>query len=137
MTKWTPAPHSSISHSPIFYDKDLQDNGVDIDNDDFDSNLARTYDVRGLLQLSFAIYNPDDTPFHIELQKYRAHFETLDDIREDDWVVPPVVTALVPVGAHSTNVFNNISPEITAIRMRFKRGTPGQDSHAVGVISVH
>lgn len=123
------------SRFPTFYDRPLQNGGIAINQDAFTTLLDRLYDVRGLNNMHAEIVNTGGANgLTLTIEKASKEVPDVNDLVDADF--SPIVTD-TNVAALASAIFDiiDISPESTAIRIRIKRQSAGQDTTLAGDVS--
>ncbi len=127
---------SPYTRAPVFFDKVLQDGAIPIDQDNFTTGLDRLYDIRGMSNMHVEIKNtgPNGLIYTIEnASKEVSDVNTLVDADFSEILADTTVAS----GASDVNDIIDISPESTAIRIRVKRESSGQDTTLAGTVSTN
>ncbi len=125
----------AFSGNSSYYDKALQTGAIAIDQDAYSAGLDRIYDVKGLKNLHVEIENTggaNGLTYKIE----RATKEIATSLLADaDFDKDIKADTNVAFGATVVDDIIDLSPESTAIRIRVKRQTAGQDTTLAGIVS--
>jgi len=122
------------SRFPTFYDKAIQDGAIPVDQDNYTTALDRLYDVRGLNNQHIEIKNTGANGLTYTIENAAKEVPDVNDLVDADF---KTIVADVNVAA-AMSAFNDlidISPESTAIRIRIKRQSAGQDTILAGDVS--
>lgn len=128
----------AFNRKVTLHDALLQTGSIAIDQDAFTSGLDRIYDVKGLTNIHVEIENTGGANgLTFKIEKARKEFTDISTLTDADFDQDVVVDTNVAFGATSINDIVDISPETTAIRIRVKRQTAGQDTTLAGIVSVN
>lgn len=129
---------SRSSKLPNFYDKQLQDGGIAIDQDAYTEGLDRLYDVRGLANMHATIRNTGGSNgLTYTIEAASKEYTDITTLVDADFTNVIKGDTDVAFGALDFSDIIDISPESTAIRIRLKRQTAGQDTTLAGTVSVN
>ena len=120
-----------------YHDPALEAGGININQDDYTAELDRVYDVKSAKNMHIEIKNTGSSNGLVfRIEKASKSFESINSLTDADFeeVLPDTV-----VSATLKNIkdVEEISPESTAIRIRFKRETSGQDTTMGGIINLN
>ena len=122
----------------INHDSVLEAGGITINQDAYTSGLDRIYDVRGMRNMHVEIKNTGGTNgLTYKIEKARKSFTALTSLVDADFDKDLKADTNVAFGADNVNDYIDISPESTAIRIRIKRQTSGQDTTLAGFVSAN
>ena len=130
----------AYSGNSTYHEKAIKAGAIAIDQDGYTANLDRIFDVKGLKNMNVEIENTGGANgLTFKIEKARKEFtddgSSLVDADFDEDIKGDTNVAF---GTTSTdNDIIDISPEITAIRIRVKRQTSGQDTTLAGIVSVN
>jgi len=122
------------SRFPTFYDRPLQDGAIPIDQDNYTPVLDRLYDVRGLNNQHIEIINTGPNGLTYTIENAAKEVPDINDLVDADFKTI-VADTNVASAASAINDLIDISPESTAIRIRIKRQSSGQDTILAGDVS--
>ncbi len=128
---------SPYTRAPVFFDKALQDGGIAIDQDAYTTGLDRLYDIRGMSNMHVTIINSGGSNgLTYTIEKASKEFTNVNDLVDDDFseIKPDTNVAF---GDSDVSDIIDISPESTAIRVRVKRQSSGQDTTLEGTVSTN
>jgi len=131
MTSITLAQKVQGAHSRkvIYFDKVTQDTPLVVDNAAFAPAQDLVYDVKGLEEALIRFNNTGANSIDMLIEKASKEFTLLSELVDADFV-EEVAEATIAAAANSVDYTNtNITPEITALRFRFKEsagGSPGE-----------
>lgn len=135
--KFLERERSPSSRAPIFYDKAIQDGGININQDAYSAGLDRLYDVRGLDNMHITIKNTGGANgLTYTIENATKEFSDINTLVDADFGEIKADTN-VAFGADDVSDIIDISPESTAIRIRVKRQTAGQDTTLAGTVSAN
>jgi hypothetical protein len=127
---------SKSSKLPNFYDKAIQDGGIAIDQDAYTEGLDRLYDVRGLANMHVTMKNTGGSNgLTYTIENASKEYTDITTLVDSDFSEIKGDTN-VALSAEDFSDIIDISPESTAIRIRVKRQTAGQDTTLAGTVSV-
>jgi len=130
LTKRVPGAHNAISE---FFDKALETGAIAIDDNAYITAKDRIYDVKGLKDFYILVKNTGGANgLTYKVQQARKEFSKLSDLLDADFVDGVVAEANVAFGAEAESVIVRASGEITAVRLRVKRQTAGNDTTLAG-----
>ncbi len=116
------------------HDPELE-NGITVNQNGYGSLTDRIYDVRGFDGVYVQISNVDDDhPIDYQFDTASINFEDADDLVEADFTTE-TATAELDTGETITKEYIRITPKITALRIRVRRGTTGQNANIKGIVS--
>ena len=128
---------SLASKLPNFFDQALQTGAITIDADGYTAALDRLYDVRGLANMHVLIKNTGGANgLTFTIEKASKEVPVVSTLVDADFSVILADTN-VAFGANNVQDIIDISPESTAIRIRVKRQTAGQNTTLEGTVSVN
>lgn len=119
------------------FDKVIQDGAIAIDQDAYTAALDRVYNVKGLNNMHVEINNTGGANgLTYKIEKCRIKYEN-DSIPTLDADFDEEIKAdtNVAFGAKSITNTIDISPESTAIRIRVKRQSAGDDTTLAGIVN--
>lgn len=128
-----PSPTSKL---PNFYDKLLQDGGIAINLDAYNPSLDRLYDVRGHANMHVTIINQGANGLTYTIQAASKEFTDINTLQDADYSEIKPDTDVATATEDFANIID-ISPESTAIRIRFKRQAAGQNTTMAGTVAVN
>lgn len=126
------------SRQTALHDVGIETGGIAIDQDGYTAGLDRVYDVKGLKNMVAKIKNTGGSNgLTFTIENSTIEFEDIDMLVDADF--DGVILADTPVAALADSVQSiiDISPESTAIRIRFKRQTASLDTTLAGSVSVN
>ena len=116
------------SRQTALHDVLLETGGIAIDQDAYTPGLDRIYNVKRLRNMVVEIQNTGGSNgLTFKIEKARKEYG----------VISTLVDADFDEGANSVQNIENISPQTTAIRIRIKRQTAGQNTTLAGHIGVN
>lgn len=123
---------NSVLHDPI-----LEAGGIAVDQDAYTVGLDRPYDVKGLKNMHIEIENTGGANgLTFKIEKTRISYTVISALADADFDQDILADTNVAFGATNIQDIVDISPESTAIRIRVKRQTSGQDTTLAGIVSV-
>ena len=135
----TLAQRKSLHHvGTDFHDKVLEAGGIAIDQDAYSSGLDRIYDVKGLKNMHVEIENTGGANgLTYKIEKARKDFTDVSTLVDADFDQDIKADTNVAFGTTILDDIADISPETTAIRIRIKRQTSGNDTTLAGIVSAN
>lgn len=128
---------SPYTRAPVFFDKALQDGGIDINQDAYTTGLDRLYDIRGMSNMHVTIINSGGSNgLTYKIEKASKEFTDVNDLVDADFSELKGDTN-VAFGDSDVSDVIDITPESTAIRIRLKRQSSGQDTTLAGTVAVN
>lgn len=128
----------AFSRKSVYQDTDFQDAALIVNDDNFSASIDRIYDVRGLSTMHVEIENDGSTNGLIyKIEKARKEFADIATLVDADFDEDILGETTVVATAIDIQDIVDISPETTAIRLRFKRATPGQSTNLQGLVSIN
>ncbi len=117
------------------HDPELE-NGITVNQNGYGSFTDRVYDVRGFDGVFVSLTNVDlgGHPIDYQLDIASVNYDSVDDLHETDFTTE-TATAEIESDETVTKEYIRITPRITALRVRLRRGTSGQNVDIVGVVS--
>lgn len=138
MTDLTARSKGSNSDVGVLHDATLEAGAIDIDQNAYSAGLDRIYDVKGLANMHVEIENTGDTNgLTYKIEKARKNYNVITDLVDADFDEDVLGDTNVAFGVTSTQDVVDLSPESTAIRIRVKRQTSGNDTTMAGIVSVN
>jgi len=128
----------AFSRKSTYQDTALQTGGIAVDQDAFTTGLDRIYDVRGLATMHAEIENEGGSNgLTYKIEKARKEFADIADLVDADFDEDILGDTNVANSAIDIQDIVDISPETTAIRIRIKRQTAGQDTTLGGIVAIN
>lgn len=127
----------SDSKLGILHDLVLEAGGILINQDAYSAGLDRRFDVRGSRKMNVKIKNTGANGLTYKIEKARKSFTKESDLVDADFDEDIKGDTPVASGAEDLSAIIDISPATTAIRIRIKRTTAGQDTTLEGFVSVN
>jgi len=120
-----------------FNDKALQDAGnIAIDDDAYSVATDLIYETKGLTNMHVQIINTGGANgLTYTIEKTRKEFLDVTTLVDADFNGEIKADTNLAFGAISADDIIDVSPESTAIRVRVKRQTAGQDTTMTGIVS--
>lgn len=143
MTELVIRDRGVISGNSAYYDKVLEAGGIAVDQDNYSTNpdstpLDMVYDVKGLNNMPVEIKNTGGANgLTFTIVNTKKEFKTISELVDADFDGEITPDTNVAFGASSPQDIIDISPESTAIRIKIKRQTSGQDTTLAGDVSVN
>ncbi len=126
------------SRQTALHDVLLETGGITIDQDAYTLGLDRIYNVKGLRNMVIEIRNTGGTNgLTFKIEKARKEYAVISTLVDADFDEDVLADTNVAFGANSVQDIENISPQTTAIRIRIKRQTAGQNTTLAGHIGVN
>jgi len=126
----------AYSGNTIYHDKGLADTALTVDNAAFAAAQDRLYDVKGLEEIWAQFKNTGANSIDMLIQKSHKEFTDIADLVDADFATE-VAEAAIAAAAKSTAFTKvQLTPEITALRFRFKEtagGSPGAVTAEMGL----
>jgi len=130
-----PKKRGKYSGNSIWFDKTTEDTALVVDNAAFDSAQDLIYDVKGLDQAFVQFLNSGANSIDMLIEKSTKEFTDLTTLVDADFVQEVAVAAIVASALSVAFTKTDISPEITALRFRFREtvgASPGAAKFAGG-----
>lgn len=126
-----PKQKGAFSGNSVYHDKAIADAALVVDNGTYDAAHDRLYDVKGLEEIWARFKNTGANSIDMTIEKSHKEFTDITTLVDADFE-EQVAEAAIAAAAKST-VFSKtqLSPEITALRFRFKETTPGSPGAAL------
>ena len=138
MTTLTQRTKGSNSDSVALHDAVLETGGIAIDQDAYTVGLDRRYDVKGLKNMHVETENTGGTNgLTYKIEKARKAFVKESDLVDADFDEDIKADTNVAFGVTTLDDIVDISPETTAIRIRYKRQTTGLNTTLAGIVSAN
>ncbi len=116
------------------HDPELE-NGITVNQNGYGSFTDRVYDVRGFDGVFVQIKNVDDDhPIDYQFDIASKNYDNVDDLIEADFETETATTEL-DTGETINKEYIRITPRITALRVRLRRGTSNQNADITGIVS--
>ena len=142
MTKLDIRDRGVISGNSAYFDKALEAGTIAVDQDNYSTTpdstpLDRVYNVKGLNNMPVKIQNTGGANgLTFTIVSTSQEFETISDLVEADFDNEIVADTNIAFGASSVQDIIDVSPQSTAIRIKIKRETAGQDTTLAADVSV-
>ena len=108
----------------MYHDKVIADTALTIDNAAYATAQDRLYDVKGLEEIWAQFENTGANSIDMTIEKTHKEFTDIADLVdadfEDEVAEAPIAAAAKSIAFTKTQ----LTPEITALRFRFKETTP-------------
>ena len=128
----------SNSKNSVLHDSVLQTGGILVDQNAYTAGLDRIYDVKGLANMYVMIKNTGGTNgLTYKIEKARKQVADITTLVDADFDKDIIADTIIAFGADDITDIIDISPESTAIRIRVKRETSGQDTTLAGFVLVN
>lgn len=128
---------SPYTRAPVFFDSALQDGGIDINQDAYTTGLDRLYDIRGMSNMHAEIINSGGSNgLTYTIEKASKEFTDINNLVDADFSEIKPDTNVANSSSDVSDIID-ITPESTAIRIRLKRQSAGQDTTLEGTVSVN
>lgn len=143
MTDLTIRERGPISANSQYADAALQTGAIAVDQDAYSTTpdftvLDRVYNVKGLDNMHIEIENTGGANgLTFTIVNTKKEFKVISTLVDADFTGEILADTNVAFGATSIQDIVDISPETTAIRIKIKRQTAGQDTTLVGIVSVN
>jgi len=130
-----------ISANSTYFDKALQDGAIVVEQDNYSINpdstvLDRVYNVKGLDNMPVKIKNTGGVNGLVfTIVNTSKEFTEISELVEADFDGEIVEDTIVAFGESSLQDIIDISPQSTAIRIKIKRESAGQNTTLAGDIS--
>lgn len=127
-----PKQKGAFSGNSVYHDKAIADAALVVDNATYDAAHDRLYDIKGLEEIWARFKNTGANTIDMTIEKSHKEFTDIttlvDADFEDEVAEAPIVAAAKSVVFTKTQ----LTPEITAIRIRFKEAVGGSPGAALG-----
>jgi len=120
------------SGNSIYHDKALADTALVVDNAAYGTAFDRLYDMKGLKEWFFSIKNTGANSIDMLVEKAHKEFTDITTLVDADFLQETAEAAIVSSGRSIPNAKVQVTPEITALRIRFKESTGGLPGAALG-----
>ena len=143
MTEFTVRERGKISGNSTYFDKALEDGAIPVNQDNYSVNpdstpLDKVYNVKGLNNMPTRIKNTGGANgLTFTIVGTSKEFKDITELAEADFDNEIVADTNVAFGANSVQDVVNLSPQSTAIRIKIKRQTAGQDTTLAGDVGVN
>jgi len=123
----------------VYHDKDLEDAGnITINNDNYVAAQDRVYNVKGFRNMNIKIENTGGTNgLEYTIEGSSDEFDKVSELQDADFDDVIKADTVVAFGDTVRDDVIDISPQSTAIRIRIKRETAGQDTTLQGIVSTN
>ncbi len=112
------------------------ENGITVNQNGYGSFTDRIYDVRGFDGVFISLTNIDigGHPIDYQFDIASVNYDDVGELHETDFTTE-TTTAELESDETITKEYIRITPKITALRLRLRRGTTNQNVDITGVVS--
>jgi len=125
------------SRKSTYQDTLLQTGGIAVDQDAYTSGLDRIYDVKGLQNMHIEIENTGANSLDFRIELAKKEFSDISTLVDADFGSVLIPDTAVGAASKTSNNIVEISPESTALRIRVRRTSAGQDAELKGIVSTN
>jgi len=108
------------SGNSIYHDKAIADTALVVDNAAYSAAFDRLYDLKGLEEWWFQIENTGANSIDMLVEKSHKEFTDITTLVDADFETETAEAAIGAAAKSAANSKTGVTPEITAIRIRFK-----------------
>lgn len=126
----------AYSGNSIYHDKALADTALVVDNAAYATAFDRLYDVKGLEEMWAEFTNTGANSIDMLIEKTHKEFTDITDLVDADFETEVAEAAIAAAVTSTAFSKTQLTPEITALRFRFKEtagGSPGAVKSEMGI----
>lgn len=129
----------NLVRDATFFDESLETGGnITIDQNNYTSGLDRVYNVKGMSNMHVETENTGGTNgLTYTIEATSKEFRVLSDLDDADFSNVIKADTNVAFGVTVVDDVIDISPQSTAIRVRVKRQSAGDDTTRQGIVSTN
>jgi len=118
----------------VYHDKAIADTALVVDNAAYSAAFDRIYDVKGLKDWWFQFENTGANSIDMLVEKSHKEFTDISTLVDADFVTETAEAAIASSALSVANAKALVTPEITALRIRFKETAGGSPGTALGTM---
>jgi len=116
----------------VYHDKGIADTALVVDNAAYGAAFDRIYDVKGLKEWFFSFLNDGANSIDMLVEKSHKEFTDISTLVDADFLQETAEAAIASSARSVANAKSLVTPEITALRIRFKETAGGSPGSAQG-----
>jgi len=116
----------------VYHDKALAETALVVDNAAYGAAFDRVYDVKGLNDWFISIKNTGANSIDMLIEKSHKEFTDISTLVDADFLTETAEAVITAAGRSVADIRALVTPEITALRIRFKETVPASPGAALG-----
>jgi len=127
-----PKQKGAFSGNSVYHDKAIADTALVVDNAAYATAFDRLYDVKGLEEIWAQFENTGANSIDMTIEKSHKEFTDITTLVDADFEDEVAEAAIVAAAKSVVFTKTQLTPEITALRFRFKETVGASPGAALG-----